>query len=179
MMTDAFLGFMCIAASLSIFYGPWQALCTDVARQVIFEQRDILFDMALRSEIEFESIEYRAIRTKMESLIRFAHELSLAKYIYLVIFFPMVRQIEDGNSMLSIAEAIGSDEVRARIQNIVVKSYGIILGMMIFKSIFVIILLPILTIICIFGIIVRSIMSWMKNLVLRYGAVVQAEADCV
>jgi hypothetical protein len=61
---------------LAILYGPWQRLCTDYARNAIFEQRDALFDLALSGRLAFGSEPYEAIRSSLNGLIRMAHRLS-------------------------------------------------------------------------------------------------------
>ena len=52
---EALVGLVTLAALLCLFYGPWQALCTDLSRQFIFEGRDQLFDMALAGRLDFDS----------------------------------------------------------------------------------------------------------------------------
>ena len=46
MYADALLSLLSLTLFLTAFYGPWQAVCTDWGRHVIFENRDKIFDMA-------------------------------------------------------------------------------------------------------------------------------------
>lgn len=66
---------------LAIFYGPWQTLCIDWARQRMFEARDRVFDAARRGDIPFDSTEYRECRLTIERMIRFSHHLSWPRLI--------------------------------------------------------------------------------------------------
>jgi len=45
-LTQTLVGLGSLAALLIILYGPWQAICTDIARQMLFEKRDAIFDLA-------------------------------------------------------------------------------------------------------------------------------------
>jgi hypothetical protein len=38
-LTQALIGVGGLAALLVILYGPWQAICSDIARQIVFEKR--------------------------------------------------------------------------------------------------------------------------------------------
>ncbi|MCL2715641.1 MAG: hypothetical protein FWD68_13905 [Alphaproteobacteria bacterium] len=66
---------------LMIFYGPWQSVSTDFARQIVFEERDAVFDLAARSRLDFASAEYREIRHFFNRLIRHAHELNWVRFV--------------------------------------------------------------------------------------------------
>lgn len=59
-----------------VIYGPWQRVCTDVARQRLFAKRDAIFDLALQGKLDFRSSEYRAIRKTLNDMIRYAHVLT-------------------------------------------------------------------------------------------------------
>lgn len=58
------------------FYGPWQTLCIDWGRERMFEARNALFDMAAEGKLSFSSPEYRELRYRIETSIRFAHRIS-------------------------------------------------------------------------------------------------------
>ena len=82
MTLDSILCFLLIGAFLALFYGPWQEVCTAFARQIMFEQRDKLFDLAHAGEISFESDYYRRSRASLNAAIRFCHEMTLARLVY-------------------------------------------------------------------------------------------------
>ena len=81
MPIDAIATIIMLAALAVILYGPWQNYCTDAARQTLFEVRDDLFDMAANGEISFESSEYRTIRSSIEKNIRYAHTLTVWRFV--------------------------------------------------------------------------------------------------
>ena len=72
MHAEAILGIAALSLVLTVFYGPWQETWTDWARQVVFECRDKIFDMAADGEIAFKSNEYRDIRESLHKLIRYS-----------------------------------------------------------------------------------------------------------
>ncbi len=87
MNLDPFLSFSLLLAFLAWFYGPWQETCTDFARQVIFEQRDRLFDLADARKISFDSVEYKKFRSSLNAAIRFSHEMTLARMLFLAVCY--------------------------------------------------------------------------------------------
>jgi hypothetical protein len=78
---DAVAGLLAVSLFLLFFYGPWQSLVIDMARQFVFEQRDAVFDLAAAGKLDFDSSEYRTIRDSFNKLIRFAHELNWIRLI--------------------------------------------------------------------------------------------------
>jgi hypothetical protein len=83
MIADSIVSLTILVAIACLFYGPWQSACTDVMRQLLFEKRDRLFDIARQGALGFESKEYREIRNSINSAIRFSHELTLPRLYYL------------------------------------------------------------------------------------------------
>lgn len=53
MHAEALLGIAALSLIAVVFYGPWQAVCTDWSRNYIFEARDRIFDLAESGELEF------------------------------------------------------------------------------------------------------------------------------
>lgn len=84
MYADALASLLAALLLVVLFYGPWQSVCTDWARQTIFESRDRLFDMAREGRLSFESDEYRTIRSSLESLIRYAHQLTIVRFAWML-----------------------------------------------------------------------------------------------
>ena len=80
---NAVISLLALALFVCLFYGPWQAVCTDWARQILFEKRDKLFDMAMAGKLHFASEEYKSIRRMLESMIRFAHHLTWPKLLFI------------------------------------------------------------------------------------------------
>ena len=67
---------------LLIFLGlvMFTAYRIDYLRQDLFELRDRLFDDAAAGRISFESHSYRATRTLLNGMLRYAHRMSLARF---------------------------------------------------------------------------------------------------
>src|SRR5882762_1469504 len=114
---DAILALLALIGLVCLFYGPWQSLCTDLARQIIFERRDKLFDLALAGRINFDSETYRAARKTMNGMIRFAHEIT---WVDMVFHQYAVRKHEQKiSSWRSSLQRIEDDELRDEIKNLV------------------------------------------------------------
>jgi len=60
----------------------------DAVRQRLFELRDALFDDALAGKISFDSPAYKATRVLLNGLLRFAHRLSLSRFLVAMRFVP-------------------------------------------------------------------------------------------
>ena len=87
MAVEAIAGILTVLAFAVVFYGPWQWICTDMARQKAFEKRDAIFDIAARGDLDFDSEEYRNIRDALEKLIRYAHEFTLPNFVYILLVY--------------------------------------------------------------------------------------------
>src|SRR6516162_8405362 len=102
---DAIVTLFVLLLFACLFYGPWQAVCTDLARQLVFERRDRLFDLAASNRLAFDSEEYRKIRLTLEGMIRFAHSLTWPRLLMILLFR---RRTLDRDSTPRIAETIAS-----------------------------------------------------------------------
>jgi len=105
-------------AFLALFYGPWQTMCVDWARQLMFEARDRLFDAAASGDIAFDSKEYRKSRETFEGMIRFCHIFTWPRLILLWISIPISKEEDNFNLKdLSpkIREAIGQSYIQVLI----------------------------------------------------------------
>jgi hypothetical protein len=137
---------LCALVLLGAFiYGPWQMVCTDFVRQIIFEKRDAIFDMADKGELSFDSSEYRMIRSGLEGLIRFAHELTLPSLVYF--WFCLKNSDLDNKPKLQLAvDGLQDPEVRERTRRLVNDAVRAAAIMMVVKSplLMVFVFLPIL-----------------------------------
>jgi hypothetical protein len=73
---DAFLFFVAVFATVALFYGPWQTLCIDRARQHMFNARNDLFLFAADGGIRFDDPAYTETRREIEKMIQFTHYIS-------------------------------------------------------------------------------------------------------
>ncbi|MBI1790616.1 MAG: hypothetical protein HYR60_24055 [Acidobacteria bacterium] len=66
----------CLFAILTLFL--WREYRIERFRQRIFQIRDELFDFAAEGNLSFDNPAYGALRASMNSMIRFAHRMSLS-----------------------------------------------------------------------------------------------------
>jgi hypothetical protein len=133
--TEALWTYIVLVVVAFIYYGPWQEACTDVARQMIFERRDRIFDLACEGKLQFESHEYKTIRLALNGMLRFAHELT---WPALVVHWLMVK----GDSVArrrtaQVNEAIDSIsdlETREKVRGLMLESVAVLICMMLAKS---------------------------------------------
>lgn len=64
-----------------LVFGLFNSYRSDLLRQELFEIRDRLFDEAVAGQISFDSRAYRATRLVLNGLLRFAHRVSLARFV--------------------------------------------------------------------------------------------------
>jgi hypothetical protein len=83
MIADSILSLVMIMITALLFYGPWQVLCAGIARQLIFERRNLIFNFAQRGDLDFNSKEYRDIRNSLNLMIRFAHQATLPRLFFI------------------------------------------------------------------------------------------------
>lgn len=183
MNANTLLSFLALIALGALFYGPWQSICTDIARQIVFEQRDNLFDMARAGRIEFDSDEYREIRVGLEGLIRFSHDLTFPKAICLLRVVPEVRERNREDPVVAAVLRLDDAHLQKDIMHLVVRSYISVIAMMVMKSMIGII---VMCVIAIPGIVVspllkvltKNVLRWLKTYVFKFGRLIQAEAEC-
>lgn len=158
----------------ALLYGPWQWICTDLARQAMFGRRDELFDMARRGELQFNSEQYRVLRAEINNMIRFAHELT---WLRLLLFSKFVRvhpsKIPPAYQAI---QKIGDEDLRTKIRILVADVENAALGMIFFKSpllmlLFVVMVLPVIALSAYFSS-RQAAAAWARTL----GGVIQQEA---
>ena len=134
MPLEALATLILLVALATILYGPWQTFCTDAARQTLFEVRDDLFDLAAQGKLSFQSPAYRAIRTAIEQNIRYAHTLTLWRFI--AIFWHMKRSgtLQQKSDLTRAIESISDVEVRNQIHVLAMRVTRENMWMMVTKS---------------------------------------------
>ena len=78
-----------LAALLFLLLVLFNSYREDRFRQQLFELRDQLFDDAVAGRISFDSKAYRATRFILNGMLRFAHRVSLSRF---VVAMPLIRQ---------------------------------------------------------------------------------------
>lgn len=176
MYADALLSILVVTAFFAVFYGPWQSVCTDWARQTIFASRDQLFDMARAGELSFESSDYRIIRSSLNSLIRFAHDVTWVEFASIYIGLRNVGAAErlvKESDLKAALDRIPYESTRNKVQSLVSDAQRAVVLMMAFKS------LP-LCIVLLATVVSETIRKRIKPVArsLRDTVQVEAEASC-
>jgi len=133
MGVEAIAGLLGLVALACFIQGPWQAYCTDKARQALFAKRAELFYIACANDVSFDSDVYIMVRKHIEGLIRFAHHLTWARFVLLL---PFVGRLDLGNAPNASKEIakISNEQIRRSVQDIYDKSGLIMIEMIIYKS---------------------------------------------
>jgi hypothetical protein len=175
-LMQALISLGSLATLLILVYGPWQEVCTDIARQIIFEKRDAIFDLAHSGKLSFDSPEYGTIRSALQASIRFAHELTLPRFVVMsAVLSAQGKRPEDSDLGRAITR-IADPATRNQVEALVKEAYRALFLMMIAKSpamvLVVVVMLP--------GLIILRylpIPNRVKAIEPRARAFIQLEAD--
>lgn len=177
MSADGFLFIACIAAALFVFYGPWQWVCADFARQIVFEQRDKVFDIAARGDMDFRSHQYKEIRDSLNYLIRFCHELTMPRLLFYHMFMPKSPARREHSTVFEIVHSITEVRLRKEVNEILVRAYAATIIMMLLRSL----VAPIAAIVIVIAAVVSVCASGVKAVLARWaltlGDNIQVKAD--
>jgi hypothetical protein len=143
MTADLLVSFIALIGILALFYGPWQDLCTDYARQVVFEQRDSVFDLAARGEMDFRSKEYREIRSALESFIRFAHEITFFRLTFVIVNKDALIDDESESRLKASVENVADPILRKELEGILSRTQTAMLFLMGARSLPFVVLFPV------------------------------------
>jgi hypothetical protein len=181
MNADALISLILISVFIFWFYGPWQSTCTDYARQIIFEQRDKLFDIAASGRMAFQSREYGTIRSSLNAMIRYAHDATLPRLIYTYIALRRKETDYKKSALYKATEQIQDSRLYEEMQIILAKSMMATACLIIFKSLpcvmCLIIFLPIILFLSVCAFFFSKIKNWIGSMLRHIGGMVQAEAE--
>jgi hypothetical protein len=133
-LMQAVIGLGSFAALIVILYGPWQEICTDFARQIVFEKRDAIFDLAHSGKLSFKSREYGTIRSSLQASIRFAHELSLPRFLVTAAGLRKQGSHPEDNELSRAIRQISDPVTRNQVGTLVNEAYRALFLMMVAKS---------------------------------------------
>jgi hypothetical protein len=176
-LAQAVIGVGAFGLLLVVLYGPWQAICTDFTRQILFEKRDAIFDLAQAGRLSFDSPEYGTIRSSLQSQIRFAHELTLPRFFVLRAAILATGELPPKSDLARAVERIHDPGTRSEVHRLVTQAHPALFVMMCLKSPMMIILLPALLIVLAALAIAHRARRTVKGLEHRAAIVIQAEAD--
>jgi len=182
--TDALWGLVVFAMLLIGAYGPWQWVCTDYARQIIFEKRDRLFDLAREGAIDFSSEEYITLRRSLENLIRFCHEVTMTRLIYFVFITRLWGRPKSQSHIHATIKKISNMETKRNVKLLFHEAHRTVVIMMLFKSPFllgfILVLSPLIVVAALIaeGVgTIRRLWAFFVSAVEHIGNTVQAEAE--
>jgi hypothetical protein len=176
-LMQALIGLGSLAALVVLLYGPWQEVCTDIARQIIFEKRDAIFDLAHSGKLSFDSREYSTIRSALQASIRFAHELTLPRFVVMAVVFSVHRSHPEENDLSRAIRRIADPVTRRQVEILIMQAYRALFVMMVAKSplmlVALVFMLPGLIALRYFPIVVNKV----KAIEPRARGFIQLEAD--
>ena len=186
MNLDPFVTFVLIAMFIVWFYGPWQETCADYARQIIFEQRDRLFDLAAEGKIAFSSKEYTTIRGSLNSAIRYCHEMTAARIAFIWISYKFKHIGPTHSDMYNARENISDENLRNLVESIEMRSFAAMAVSMLFRSLLFVVFATITSPFILGGILLYfwwvGFMITIKGFARRFsafiGEIIQIEAEC-
>lgn len=170
MPMDSFASLLAISALFYLLYGPIRETCTDWARQITFEKRDAIFDLAADGRLSFDTELYRIIRSSLQQNIRFAHELTFWQLV-----FTSARTHRDQKSKLRLAiEAIEDTDVRREVEQLVTDVYVANYEAMVFKSP---LLFTVLMVIGLPALLLQDFAKYLRGLGMKASERLQVEAE--
>jgi hypothetical protein len=177
MIADALVSFVAIVILCIMFYTVWQDFCIECARHVIFARRDELFDFAAEGRLEFASPEYIAVRSFLNSMIRFAHNITVTKFTFLLTFSNIFTNIQTPTNLYRAINAIKDYDLKRDVEILVAKATVAIIIMMIARSLLCVILcimmIPVIVIVRCIG----TIRAKLRSLVSSLGNIIQHEVE--
>lgn len=174
MQYDAFVTLALLVLFAVFLLGPWREACTAYTRQVIFEKRDAVFDLAVDGKLSFTSQEYRTIRLSLEKMIRFAHDLTIWRFAWLSGAIEVTRKSDEASDLFLAIKAIPDEVVRDKVFRLVFEAHRAVLVMMLCKSPIVtflglVVLIPVGTL--------RRLRGTRRKVFRRTAELVQVEAE--
>jgi hypothetical protein len=139
MSSDPLVGLLALIGIGIVVYGPWQRLWSDFARQVLFEVRDEIFDLAAQNRLSFDSYEYRTLRDSLEKTIRYAHDLTLPRFIYHIFVHRLISRPRSSNLKTAV-NAIADADVRELVRRRVTYALTVAMAVVFVKSLLFMIL---------------------------------------
>lgn len=96
-----------------IFYGPWQKWCEEYARQSVFKIRDEIFDLAADGQLSFDDPAYKHLRDSLNSVIRFAHGITIPSIIVMEI--GAIKSEQKESTFSKAIQSLEDHDLRAKL----------------------------------------------------------------
>jgi hypothetical protein len=95
----------------------WRTYRLDALRQKLFALRDDLFDVADGGLTQFDDPAYRILRGRINSIIRFAHEITLTQLLFLSLAAKRMQPPDRGGWEIAL-NGLADKEARKRLNDI-------------------------------------------------------------
>jgi hypothetical protein len=127
-------GVLWLGVTALIIYGPWQRVCVDYARDIIFEQRDRIFDVAASGALQFGDVSYEKVRAHMNAMIRMAHCVTAPRVVFLVMYAAHIHDPARRNDIWDCIKQIQNEETRAIVMDAVTRAETAVVRLMVARS---------------------------------------------
>jgi hypothetical protein len=183
MIADSIISLVMIMIITVLFYGPWQVLCAGIARQLIFERRNLIFNFARRGDLDFNSKEYRDIRNSLNLMIRFAHQATLPRLLFISLCLYK-KPVNETSQLQAAASRVTNPKMQIELHRIINEVETIMMFAAMCRSIYFWVCLPLsvmpaIIVWCLRASLertnVKKIIVW---LIRNFGERVQIEAEC-
>ena len=134
---SALIGF---ALAVLTIYWPWQHLRIDRARDVLFEKRDALFDIAASGRIDFGSRQYETIRSALNAFVRLAHAITFPRMVFSALFSGPRTGSTLPLALKQVASEISDPATRLEVQKLLQEAEAEIIMLMVWRSPFLLLL---------------------------------------
>lgn len=179
MATDALISLTATTLLACFFYGPWQWVWADVARQTLFENRARIFDIAREGRLSFGSEEYRTIRVSLEKSIRFAHAFTWPRFLLLKRALARQGMLGRKSNLTAAIERISDEDTRREVEWLVFRAHAVILLTTFLRSPFLSIALVVALPLFLAVHFLQRARNWAKGVILETAEIMQVEAENV
>jgi hypothetical protein len=183
MIADSILSLVMIIIIAVLFYGPWQVLCAGIARQLIFERRNLIFNFAQRGDLDFNSKEYRDIRNSLNLMIRFAHQATVPRLFFISLCLYK-KPINETSQLQAAASRVTNHKMQIELRRIINEVEVIMMFAAMCRSVYFWIFSPLFAVPAIIIWCLRASASMerertlIKKIIRNFGERAQIEAEC-
>jgi hypothetical protein len=105
-------GLLWLGVIVFVLYGPWQRICEDYTRDIIFEQRDRVFDLAANGDLQFGDAQYEKVRAHMNAMIRMAHCITAPRLVLVMMYRVQIHDSAQRDDIWECIKQIKKEETR-------------------------------------------------------------------
>jgi hypothetical protein len=143
----------------------------------MFERRWLIFEFAWRGKLDFDSREYRDICNSLNLMIRFAHEATLPRLLF-ISFCLYKTPISETSTLQNAANRVANPEIRNELHRIIDEAELIMISSALVRSVYFWIFLPLIAVPAIVVWHLRTSRDKVIARIRNLGERVQIEAEC-